>query len=41
MLIITTGGTIASKTNAPLIEGHELIQAVPELKKYATELMSL
>lgn len=36
VLIITTGGTIASKTNAPLIEGHELIQAVPELKKYAT-----
>lgn len=34
-LIITTGGTIASKTNAPLIEGHELIQAVPELKEYA------
>jgi len=36
VLIITTGGTIASKTNAPLIEGHELIQAVPELNKYAT-----
>jgi L-asparaginase len=36
VLIITTGGTIASKTNAPLIEGHELIQAVPELTKYAT-----
>lgn len=36
VLIITTGGTIASKTNAPLIEGHELIQAVPELKNYAT-----
>ena len=35
VLIITTGGTIASKINAPLIEGHELIQAVPELKKYA------
>ena len=36
VLIITTGGTIASKTNAPLIEGHELIQAVPELNNYAT-----
>jgi len=35
VLIITTGGTIASKTNAPLIEGHELIQAVPELSQYA------
>lgn len=36
VLIITTGGTIASKTNDPLIEGHELIQAVPELSHYAT-----
>lgn len=36
VLIITTGGTIASKTNAPLIEGHDLIQAVPELSNYAT-----
>ena len=36
VLIITTGGTIASKTDAPLIEGHELIQAVPELNQYAT-----
>lgn len=35
VLIITTGGTIASKTNAPLIEGHQLIQAVPELENYA------
>ncbi len=35
VLIITTGGTIASKTDAPLIEGHELIQAVPQLKDYA------
>lgn len=34
ILIITTGGTIASKTNAPLIEGSELIQAVPELSEY-------
>ena len=36
VLIITTGGTIASKTNAPLIEGHKLIEAVPELNNYAT-----
>lgn len=36
VLIITTGGTIASKTNAPSIEGHDLIQAVPELSNYAT-----
>ncbi|MCE7997121.1 MAG: hypothetical protein HEP71_34495 [Roseivirga sp.] len=34
VLIITTGGTIANQTNAPLIEGHELIQAVPELTTY-------
>jgi len=36
VLIITTGGTIASKTNAPSIEGHDLIKAVPELSNYAT-----
>jgi len=35
VLIITTGGTIASKTNAPLVEGNELIQAIPELTQYA------
>ena len=35
VLVITTGGTIASKTNAPLIEGNELIQNLPELTKYA------
>ena len=35
VLILTTGGTIASQTNAPLIEGPELIQAVPELLTYA------
>lgn len=34
VLIITTGGTIASQTNAPTIEGHELIQALPELTEY-------
>jgi L-asparaginase len=35
VLVITTGGTIASRTNAPLIEGNELIQNLPELTKYA------
>ncbi len=35
VLIVTTGGTIASNTNAPMSEGHELIRAVPELTKYA------
>jgi L-asparaginase len=35
VLIITTGGTIASQTNAPLIEGSELISAVPDLQRYA------
>lgn len=35
VLIITTGGTIASQTNAPLIEGHELVRAVPQLLEYA------
>jgi L-asparaginase len=35
VLIITTGGTIASQTNAPLIKGNELIEAVPQLMEYA------
>lgn len=35
VLILTTGGTIASQTNAPLVKGQELIQAVPELSQYA------
>lgn len=34
VLIITTGGTIASKTNAPIVEGNQLIQAIPELTQY-------
>lgn len=34
VLIITTGGTIASKTNAPSVEGSELVQAIPELTEY-------
>ena len=35
VLIITTGGTIASQTEAPLIEGPALVQAVPQLLDYA------
>lgn len=35
VLILTTGGTIASSTDAPLIEGPALVQAVPELLDYA------
>lgn len=35
VLILTTGGTIASRTDAPLIEGPKLVQAVPELLDYA------
>lgn len=35
VLILTTGGTIASRTDAPLIDGPALIQAVPELTDYA------
>jgi len=35
VLILTTGGTIASRTDAPLIEGPVLVQAVPELLDHA------
>ena len=35
VLILTTGGTIASRTDAPLIDGPELVQAVPQLLEYA------
>jgi L-asparaginase len=35
VLILTTGGTIASRTDAPLIAGPALVQAVPELLDYA------
>ncbi len=35
VLIITTGGTIASVTDSSSIEGPELIRAVPQLLKYA------
>jgi L-asparaginase len=36
VLILTTGGTIASRTDAPLVAGHELVQAVPELLEHAS-----
>jgi L-asparaginase type II len=35
VLILTTGGTIASRTDAPLVDGPALVQAVPELLQYA------
>jgi len=35
VLILTTGGTIASRTDAPLIAGPALVQAVPALTNYA------
>ncbi len=35
VLILTTGGTIASRSNAPLIDGPELVQAVPQLLDFA------
>ena len=34
--ILTTGGTIASRSEAPSLEGHALIQEVPQLLDYAT-----
>jgi L-asparaginase type II len=36
VLLLTTGGTIASRTDAPLIDGPALVQAVPELLEYAS-----
>lgn len=36
VLILTTGGTIASRTDAPLIAGSVLVQAVPELANHAS-----
>lgn len=36
VLILTTGGTIASRIDAPLIDGSALVQAVPELLDYAS-----
>ena len=35
VLILTTGGTIASRTAAPMIAGPALVQAVPQLTNYA------
>jgi L-asparaginase len=35
ILILTTGGTIASRTDAPLVDGPELVQAVPQLLDHA------
>ena len=35
VLILTTGGTIASRSDAPMLEGHALVQAVPELLAHA------
>lgn len=35
VLILSTGGTIASRTDAPLIDGPELVQAVPQLLDHA------
>ena len=35
VLILTTGGTIASRTDGPLIDGPALVQAVPQLTDYA------
>ena len=35
VLILTTGGTIASRTDAPLVDGPELVQAVPQLLDHA------
>ncbi|MEO1080214.1 MAG: asparaginase [Pseudomonadota bacterium] len=35
ILVLTTGGTIASRTDAPLMPGPALVQAVPELLDYA------
>ena len=35
VLIITTGGTIASRSGVPMIEGPALVNAVPQLANYA------
>ncbi|HIF38744.1 MAG TPA: asparaginase [Gemmatimonadetes bacterium] len=36
VVILTTGGTIASRSDAPSLEGHALVQAVPQILDYAT-----
>lgn len=35
VIIITTGGTIASRVEAPMVAGHTLIQAIPQLLDHA------
>ena len=35
VVVLTTGGTIASRSVAPMVEGHALAQAVPELLQHA------
>jgi len=35
VVVLTTGGTIASRTVAPMVEGHALVQAVPEVLDHA------
>jgi L-asparaginase len=35
VLVIATGGTIASRAGAPQIPGNELVEAVPELARHA------
>ncbi len=35
VLIVTTGGTIASRVGDKILEGQELISAIPPLKEYA------
>ncbi len=36
VVILTTGGTIASRTDAPMTEGHELVRSVPQVLSHAT-----
>ena len=36
VMILTTGGTIASRNTGPSLEGHALVQAVPQLIDYAS-----
>lgn len=36
ILILTTGGTIASQTDGPLVDGPALVRAIPKLNDYAS-----
>lgn len=36
VVILTTGGTIASRSDAPSLEGNALVQAVPQILDYAS-----